>query len=184
MTQEAYLTRFRLLQHAIEKDERSLKMIQSPQYQKFLHHFSSSPIPVLQSQMLGKESLETRLSRRRRLCERYAARIARAVEKIESRELKEYARYHYLYGLTNEQISEISLFSVRTVYRHAKLARKALFDALLSVSPRPVRCKKGRFAVRGRLPRRTFSPDALSRSLASLTARRNSAPYRPRILWA
>jgi hypothetical protein len=179
LTFEEYLARFRLLRHALEKDERALLMISGAPYRDFERLFSSSRDPALARMVLTEPKLRERIEKRRRLCERYAARLARGVEKIGVEELREYARLHYLYGLTHEMIAEQSFFSVRTVYRHGKKAKEAMEKALLEVSPKIRRIPSGRFGVKGPLRMKDYRVDRVSHSVATLNARKNSAPYRP-----
>lgn len=179
MTFDEYMTRFRLLQHSVEQDERMLLLLQGKAYSYFAERFGNTKNPVLSPLVLTKDVVEARRRRRQRLCERYGERIARAVALIESPPLREYALYHYLYGLTHEEIAEQSFFCVRTVYRHGKEARKELEKALLSLMPKPCRTKGGRFQPSGKLPKKKTAGDRFARSAAFFTARRKSAPYRP-----
>lgn len=179
MNLEEYLARFRLLQHAAEKDERNLEMFSQEGYRSFVHRFSASSDPVLSRMVLTEEVLQRRLKKRQRLCERYAARIARAVEKIPVEELREYARLHFLYGLTHETIAEQSFYSVRTVYRHGKKAREEMRKALLAAMPKRKKIPPARFRVKGILRIKNYEIDRVSHSVATLTARKKSAPYRP-----
>ena len=177
MTMEEYLARFRLLQHAAEKDERTLALLKSPAYRSFIHRFKNSEDPVLSCTVLTEKALTARLEKRQRLCERYASRIARVIAGIQTPELKEYALYHFLYGLTHEEIAERSYFSVRTVYRHAKKAREDLRIELLRVSPKIKKIPSCKFSVQGKLKRRSFLMDEVSRSVAICTARRRGVPF-------
>ena len=166
MTPEAYLMRFYQLCRAVEKDESSIKLLSSAPYQTFLSHFRESRDPVLSAAVRSRASIASSCARKRRLCEKYAARIARAIADIPSPEAREYALCHYLYGMTHEAIAEHSFFSVRTVYRHARRAKKELNRALLAHHPRLRRTAPARFRVTGALPRKA-PPDAyLTPSLA------------------
>lgn len=146
---EEYMERFRLLRLAVEQDERLLLLIGKREYQSFEASFRDATDPVLKSLVLTEESLRDRLRLRKRLCERYAARIAAAVMEIDSLPLREYATYRYLYGLTQEGIADQSYFSVRTVYRHAKKAKEALKKALLRQQPKAARGERGIFRLTG-----------------------------------
>ena len=179
MTFDEYLNRYRLLQHALERDERSLALMQKAPCRQFLHQLEGTSNATLQGVILTREVLQNRIFRRKRICQRYALRLARAIGEISVPELREYATFHYLYGLTHEEIAESSFYSVRTVYRHGKKAKKALEEALLRVGPKRKEIPSSRFHVKGRLPRKNYGVDRISRSIATLTARRNSLPYRP-----
>ncbi len=179
MTFDEYMTRFRLLQHEVEKDERMLLLLRGDTYQAFVSRFGKTENPVLRSLILTEERVEARRRRRQKLCERYGERIARAVALLESPPLREYALYHYLYGLTHEEIAEQSFFCVRTVYRHGKEARRELERALLSLMPKARRIKAGRYRFEGKLPRKRNAVDKICQSVAFSTARRKSLPYRP-----
>jgi len=179
MNFDEYMTRFRLLQHGAEQDEKMLKLLRGKAYQSFAARFGKTENPVLRSLLLTEERVEARRRKRQKLCERYGERIARAAALIESPPLREYALYHYLYGLTHEEIAEQSFFSVRTVYRHGKAARRELEKALLSLMPKAKRTKGARYRIGGTLPRKTKSGDKITRSVAFSTARRKSLPYRP-----
>ena len=171
MTLEEYVARFRLLQHGAEKDERSLALLSSGAYHDFLHRFEKTSDPILSSVMISEEKLRKSLEKKQRLCERYAARLARAAARIKVRELREYALYHFLYGLTHEEIAHQSFFCVRTVYRYAKRARKELESAMLSVQPRLVRTAPHRYRVPGGVvPRKEVDLDRITRSVAFCTA--------------
>ena len=123
--------------------------------------------------MISEEKLQKSLAKKQRLCERYAARLARAAARIQVRELREYALYHFLYGLTHEEIAHQSFFCVRTVYRYAKRARRELESAMLDVKPRLVRTGSHRYRVPGGIPRKRVDlEDRITRSVASCTALR------------
>ncbi len=179
MTFDEYLARFRLLQHALEKDERTLQLMQTEPCRRFTQWFGETETMPLRGLLLSEAVLRERILRRKRLCERYAARLARAIDTISVPELKEYATFHYLYGLTHEEIAESSFYSVRTVYRHGKKAKRAMEEALCRVGPKRKRILSCRFRVKGDLPRKNYGIDRISRSVATLTARRKSMPYRP-----
>ncbi len=176
VTFEAYLGRFRLLQYALEKDERSLKWIRGDSYRAFLRRFGRSQDAVLSSVVITEETLVRRIQKRQRLCERYASRLVRAIARIPAPELREYALLHYLYGLTHEDIADQSFFSVRTVYRHGNKAKTALKEALLKVGPRCRPISPGKFYVKGILPRRVYDLDPVSRSVAEVAVRRWGNP--------
>jgi len=182
LTFEEYLTRYRLLQHSVEKDQRSVGLLQGEAYRSFCHHFEHTKDPYLSVSILTKRNLEERVRRRRRLCERYAARIARAAERIADPELREYARFRYLYGLTHEQIADCSFYSVRTVYRHAGKAREAMKKSLLEISPKWKRIPPARFSVCGTLRQKDYRITSVCRSVATLTARRNKAGFCSRLI--
>ncbi len=184
MTLDEYLTKFRLLQHAAEREEKALALLSSGAYASFLKRFEKSEDPILSSVLVSREKMEKSFRKKQRLCERYAVRLTRAISLIEVPELREYALCHFLYGLTHEEIAEQSFYCVRTVYRYGKKAKKELEAALLSVQPKRKRISDSRFLVKGRLPRRKKTEDAVSRSVASRTARRWSEPYRPKVLFA
>ena len=118
LTFDEYLNRYRLLQHALEKDERSFALMQKAPCQRFFHEVEGTSHAALLGVSFTEEALRKRILRRKRICQRYALRLARAIEKISVPELKEYATFHYLYGLTHEEIAESSFYCVRTVYRH------------------------------------------------------------------
>ncbi len=173
------MNRFRLLQHAADREEKVLQLLSGETYQGFLRRFGQTQDPHLAGMVHTHEESKKRQARLKRLSERYAARIARAIDRIPHLELREYARLHYLYGLTHEEISEQSFFSVRTVYRHGQKAKKELKQALLSVSPRHKRIPPAKFRVQGALKKRDYRIDRISRSVATLTARKKSLPFRP-----
>ena len=177
MSFEEYLDRFRILLHAAEKDERTLKLLEGQAYRSFFQKFGSSRDPVLASFLFTEAELKKNAAVRRRLAERYARRIALACQRMESVELREYAVCHYLYGMTYEEIAERSGVCTRTVYRRSVKARKALEAALSSVMPRPRRMAPGRFRLKGSLSLRKYAWDHISRSVAFLRARkRHAAP--------
>ena len=158
MNLEAYITRFRLLQRAVEKDERMLSLMGRSEYTAFLRRFGGAESTVLSPHLLTREGVAARIRRRQRLCLRYAERITRAAERLPSPVLQQYALCRYLYGMTHEDIADESYFSVRTVYRQARMARKEMAAALLRVMPRPCRGDKGkRYHPAGRLPRRSYA---------------------------
>jgi len=172
---EEYLTRFRLIQLAVEKDEKMLELYQGKAYGVFLRHFGSTHHPALSRHVLTPDALEQRLQRKKRLAERYAVRIARACDRIETLELREYAIYHFLYGMTHEDLAERSQFCVRTVYRQGKLAKKELEKALLSVMPKPKKIPPRRFLVQSPISLRKYAVDRIARSVAAASARRRAA---------
>ncbi len=178
MTMEEYLGRYRLIQHSIEKDERSLVLLTGKSYQAFLRCFFETDNPILKKALKSEGTLREALARKRRLAERYATRITRAISHIPTQELREYALYHYLYGLTNEEIAEQSFFCVRTVYRYARKAREQLRLALRAVGPKAVRCAPCRYYPVGQIPRKKTDPDRITRSVAFCTALRRREPYR------
>jgi len=172
MTLEEYIGRFRLLQHSAEKAQRRLELFSSGAYQGFLRRFEGCSHPELSSVLFTTESLRADLAKKQRLCERYALRLTRAIALMEPGELRDYALYHYLYGLTHEQIAEQSFFCVRTVYRYARHARLALIKTLRQVGPKPIRTPPRRYRIKGRLPRKNTDLDRISRAVASATALR------------
>lgn len=178
MTLDEYMGRFRLLQHAVERDERNLGLMESETYCSFASRFAHAKNPYLRRCAREAESIKERLARRKRLCERYATRLALAVSIIEPGELQEYARYHYLYGLTHEEFSEVSFYSVRTVYRIARRAKAAMTEKMLEVSPKIRRIPPIKFYVKGNLRQKNYKLGKEARSVATLTARRKSQPYR------
>ena len=183
MTPEAYLMRFYLLCRSVEKDENTLKMLASAPYQTFLAHFQDSRDPVLSAAVRGREEVTQSMMRKKRLCERYAARIARAIADIPSVELREYALCHYLYGMTHEAIAEHSFFSVRTVYRQARRAKEALKQSLLLHHPRLCRTPPARYRIVGKLLRKNLSDASFPPSLAAHYVRKRGfssfTPYLP-----
>ena len=179
MTLDEYLLRFRLLQHATEKQERNIALLSGGAYRSFLHRFEGSKSPVLQSVLVSEEEMKRSLAKKQRLCERYAVRLTRAIAAIPIQELREYALCYFLYGLTHEEIAEQSYFSVRTVYRYGKKAKRELEKAMRRVKPRLTKIPPCRFRVKGTLPRTGTRADDLSRSVAFCTTRRQSEPYRP-----
>lgn len=184
MTLDEYLTKFRLLQHAAEKEERNLALLSSGAYSSFLNRFGNCRDPILEAVVVTREKMQNSFEKKQRLCERYAVRLTRAISLIEVPELREYALCHFLYGLTHEEIAEQSFFCVRTVYRHGKKAKKELEKTLLSVQPKRIRLKHARFFVKGSLPRKEKPMDPVSRSVAFCAARRKSEPYRPKVIFA
>ncbi len=172
MTLEEYIGRFRLFQHSAEKAQRRLELFSSGAYQGFLRRFEGCQQPELSSVLFTTESLKQDLAKKQRFCERYAIRLTRAISLMEAGELRDYALYHYLYGLTHEQIAEQSFFSVRTVYRHARHARMALTRAMLQVGPKVVRTKSCRYRIKGCLKRKNTELDRIARAVASSTALR------------
>ena len=145
---------FHLLQAALERAEKDLEMGRSLSERGVLSRLGGGHDPFLSSALPSPERLEERVERCRRLCRRYAARIARAIAGIRDQYLKEYALYHYLYGLTHEEIAERSYFCVRTVYRHGRQAKKELERELLKLMPRVKKTDPARFTVKGTLPRK------------------------------
>ena len=184
MTLEEYVGRFRLLQHSAEKAQRRLELYSTGAYQGFLRRFEGCRHPELSSVLFTTESLKRDLEKKQRLCERYAIRLSRAISLMEAGELRDYAMYHYLYGLTHEQIAEQSFFCVRTIYRYARYAREALRKAMLQVKPRAVRCAPNRFRVKGRLRRKNTDLDRIARSVAAATAFRRRDSYNSRAVFA
>ena len=170
--------RFHLFQAAVERDEKNLELITSQAYGNFLRHFGDSSDPKLSALVMTEATLRERLERRRRLAERYATRLARALEKMENPHLREFALCHYLYGLTLEQIAEQSYFSVRTVCRHGKKAREELTRCLLAVMPQKKRVQGKKFYPVTPLNRKRVSMDAVNRSYARAAARRQAASIR------
>ena len=158
MTLEAYLARFRLLQHSIEKDERSVALLSTEAYQNFLGCFCSSDNQILKDALQSEKTLRNNLAKKRRLLERYATRLIRATSLIEVPELRDYALYHYVYGLTNEQVADQSFYSVRTVYRYAVQAKRALRAAMRKVGPKAVRIPSACFRPCRPLPRTPIEP--------------------------
>ena len=78
MNFDEYMTRFRLLQHGAEQDEKMLKLLRGKAYQSFAARFGKTENPVLRSLLLTEERVEARRRKRQKLCERYGERIARA----------------------------------------------------------------------------------------------------------
>ncbi|MBR2616200.1 MAG: hypothetical protein IKC69_05940 [Clostridia bacterium] len=179
MTVEEYLIRYRLLQHALDLDLRQKKLLETAEYQSWIARFANSDHPELRHHRQKEEERQKKTERRRRLCERYALRISRAIERIRKYELREYARFHFLYGLTHEEIADASFFSLRTVYRHGNMAKKEFARCLLEVSPKLRRIPSARFRVKGKLRKKSYEADRSRRSIARLTARRKSERYRP-----
>ena len=89
MNFDEYMTRFRLLQHGAEQDEKMLKLLRGKAYQSFAARFGKTENPVLRSLLLTEERVEARRRKRQKLCERYGERIARAAALIESPPLRE-----------------------------------------------------------------------------------------------
>ena len=177
MTLEEYIGRFRLLQHSAEKAQRRLELYSTGAYQGFLRRFEGCQHPELSSVLFTTESLRRDYERKQRLCERYALRLTRAISMMEAGELRDYALYHYLYGLTHEQIAEQSFFCVRTIYRYARHARLALAKALLQVMPKALRTEPRKYRIRGRLKRRNTDLDRIARAVASATTLRHRDGY-------
>lgn len=184
MTLEEYVGRFRLLQHSAEKAQRRLELYSTEAYQGFLRRFEGCRHPELSTVLFTAESLKRDLEKKQRLCERYALRLSRGISMMEAGELRDYALYHYLYGLTHEQIADQSFFCVRTVYRYAKKARKEFFSAMKKVMPKAVRTEPRRYAVCGSLPRRNTGLDRISRAVAACTALRHRDVYNSRSVFA
>ncbi len=172
MTLEEYIGRFRLLQHSAEKAQRRLELFSTGAYQGFLRRFEGTHHPELSSVLFTTESLKRDLAKKQRLCERYAVRLTRAISLMEAGELRDYALYHYLYGLTHEQIAEQSFFCVRTIYRYARHARLALMETMKQVGPKAVRAKPHRYRIKGHLKRKNTDLDRIARAVASSTALR------------
>ncbi len=177
MTLDEYIGRFRLLQHSAEKAQRRLELYSTGAYQGFLRRFEGCRHPELSSVLFTTESLRRDFERKQRLCERYALRLTRAISLMEAGELRDYALYHYLYGLTHEQIAEQSFFCVRTVYRYGRHARLALTKALLEVMPKAIRTEPRKYRIRGRLKRKNTDLDRIARAVAASTALRRRDNY-------
>lgn len=177
MTLDEYIGRFRLLQHSAEKAQRRLELYSTGAYQGFLRRFEGCRHPELSSVLFATESLRRDFERKQRLCERYALRLTRAISLMEAGELRDYALYHYLYGLTHEQIAEQSFFCVRTVYRYGRHARLALTKALLEVMPKAIRTEPRKYRIRGRLKRKNTDLDRIARAVAACTALRRRDNY-------
>ncbi|MBE6713500.1 MAG: hypothetical protein E7580_08360 [Ruminococcaceae bacterium] len=184
MTLEEYIGRFRLLQHSAEKAQRRLELYSTGAYQGFLRRFEGCRHPELSSVLFSTESLKRDLEKKQRLCERYAIRLSRAISLMEAGELRDYALYHYLYGLTHEQIAEQSFFCVRTIYRYARYARAALVEAMLQIKPKAVRTESHRYRVRGRLRRKKTDLDRIARAVVACTALRRRDSYNSQSVFA
>lgn len=175
MTLEEYIGRYRLLQRALERDERMLELMGRTEYSAFLRRFQAVESPVLAPLLTTQSGVRERIERRQRLCLRYAERIARAVARIPSPVLQQYAMCRYLYGMTHEDIAEQSFFCVRTVYRHATQARRELNRALLAVMPKVRRTKAARFHTKRPLPRRSYAMTQAEKSTARCRGKENFA---------
>ena len=176
MTFEEYLARFHLIQHAINKDEKMLELFSGPGFGSFLRRFAESQNPTLKKFLISPEALKKRIAKRKRLAEKYAIRLARACNLMENPELREYAVYHFLSGLTHEDLAERSHFCVRTVYRQGKKARKELEKCLLLVMPKRKRITGKKFTCSKAFSLRRYALDAMQRSIAAVSARRRGAP--------
>lgn len=183
MTFDEYLSRYRLLEHAVERDEKNLKMLKNSAFYKFSERYGSSRDALLRSCAEEESVLEERIRRRKRLCERYAIRLSHGIAAMEPGERKEYARYHFLFGMSNEAFAEISHYSVRTVYRFSREAKKELLRCLLAQSPKPRRISHGRFRVTNGCLRTKKSLAIESRRLAALRSKQKGKPYR-RLIYA
>ena len=182
LTFDEYVGRYRMLQHVLERDEKSLALMEKEAYKDFARRFGKADDPVLRKYATEWEELKFRTEKKRRLCERYAERLARAIFLIPYGEVQEYARYHYLYGFTNEEFSEVSSYSLRTVYRLSIRAKRELTASLLRVQPVRKRLYGKKFKGSGALPRKSYRLGREHRSLAALTAHRKSARYREMLL--
>lgn len=175
MTFEEYIGRYRLLQRALERDERMLELMGRTEYGAFLQRFRAEDSPVLAPLLTTQKGVRERIRRRQRLCLRYAERIARAAARISSPVMQQYALYRYLYGMTHEDIADQSFFCVRTVYRHATRARRELNLALLQVMPKVKRTKGARYTSKKPLPRKSYALSPVEKSAARCRGKENYA---------
>ncbi len=166
MTLDEYVTRYRLLQRAVEQDERVLFLMDQAPYSSFIRRFGDGSSRDLAPHVLSHTLLENRLRRRERLCLRYAERLARAVALIRSPVLQQYALCRYLYGMTQESIAQNHFFSLRTTYRHARSAARAMTEAMKQVEPKVRRTPPGRYTCAVRLPRRDYAVTRENRAAA------------------
>lgn len=166
MTLDQYVTRYRLLMRSIERDEKTLAMLERSACASFLRRFGDSQSAAMAPHLLTTQTIRERLKRRERLCLRYAERMARATALIHSPVIRQHAQYRYLFGMTQEDIARESYFALRTVYRHGAKAKDAMFRAMLAVEPRPARCAPGRFRADRPLPRRSYTVTGAERAAA------------------
>ena len=178
MTFDEYLSRYQLLEHAVERDEKNLTMLKRSAYLIFSERYGACSDKVLRSCAEEAETLEKRIRRRKRICERYAIRLSHGIAAMEPGECKEYARYHFLYGMSNEAFAEISHYSVRTVYRFSREAKKELFRCLLTLSPKVRKIPPARFTVTEGYLRTKKSLAEESRRVAALRSKQKGKPYR------
>ena len=177
------MVRFRSFRYAVETETKRLDLIQSPAYRSFLTCIGDVQNPVLRQCIADQKEIERSLKRKKRLYQRYALRLARAIAAISIPELRKYALYRYLYGLTQEEIADWSLWSVRTVYRYGKQAKKAIEEALLQVSPKCKRIPHAVFRVKGVLRKKDYSCHPSTASSARLSAQRGSKALLPKRIY-
>lgn len=165
MTFDEYYARYRLLRISLDKKDRMRSMLNRKDYRSFLDRFGGGVAPALNNLLITDKELEESIARRTKLAGRYAARLAKAAENIASPPLREYAVLRFVYGLTHEEIADLSFYSVRTVYRHSHQAKKALEAELRKIKPKAKKAKGKYRLTRGVLKKRNYKIDAVTASL-------------------
>ncbi|MBQ3074612.1 MAG: hypothetical protein IJC26_00960 [Clostridia bacterium] len=175
MTFDEYVNRYNLIRYVLERDSRNLRILEGRGNGAFFEAFSTSESPVLQGLSREKDKLRASVERKKRLCRRYALRLSKAVAEIDDCDLQWYARYRYVFGLTREELAEVSFYSLRSSYRVGVAAKKEMIRAMRVVSPHPRRISPARFFVKGPLRMKDYSVTARKSRIAAVFARNRKA---------
>ena len=175
MTFDEYINRYSLIRYMLERDSRNLRILEGRAPGAFTEAFSTAGSPILQELTRENEKLKASIERKKSLCRRYAIRLSRAVAEIEDRDLQWYARYRYVFGLTREELAEVSFYSLRSSYRIGIAAKKEMIRAMRAVSPKLRRIPPMKFSVKGTLRMKDYSVTARSTRIAAVFARNRKA---------
>lgn len=148
MTIEAYLYCFKTLTRSIISDQEMLDLYRRNK-NAFLHtrlseknSFTPEENEHVLRMIFSEDSFKSKLNKKKRLYDRFAAKIARCAYEIRDDRFKDYIILHYIYDIPAEDIAEKKHYAERSIYRLGKEARKRLETQIKRLAPKPQR--KGR----------------------------------------
>lgn len=148
MTIEAYLYCFKTLTRSIISDQEMLDLYRRNK-NAFLHtrlseknSFTPEENEHVLKMIFSEDTFRKKLNKKKRLYDRFTARIARCAFEIRDDRFRDYIILHYIYDIPAEDIAEKKNYAERSMYRLGKEARKRLASEILKTSPKPKRSKR------------------------------------------
>ncbi len=153
MTIEAYLYCFKTLTRSIISDQEMLDLYRRNK-NAFLHtrlseknSFTPEENEHVLRMIFSEDSFKSKLNKKKRLYDRFAAKIARCAFEIRDDRYRDFIILHYIYDVPAEDIAEKKHYAERSIYRLGKEARKRLEAEIKRLAPKAKRhgrnkCKK------------------------------------------
>ena len=142
MTFREYADRFFALKEYIAHLKGVGEVEKSRGYRSFLQDAEEcGALKELPERVLLPPDTRQKIERLQRLCGKYMKRFGEACDRIEKNAPRQIAVYHYLYGMTFEEVAEVTHYAVRSVYRHMHEARAELEANLIAGMPKARRTR-------------------------------------------